>query len=883
MSDSTAFHLLQGDAPLGNDPREVELRRLRNELEARDRQETAIAELGQAALTGVDPLILLGQACALVELTLRVSHVRALEITPAGSMIVRTALGSNETFARCTRDADEDESIGMVTLLGDAPLTFDSLEDETRFKATHLHLAHGVRSGAGVVIRTQYGPFGVLLAYSTERRPFTDYELAFLRSTANIVGEAMTRGRTEQALHKSEARLRQLIATTLDAVVTVDTAGHVLEWNREAENLFGIPARDVIGLPFPAELLPETVITTLPHERASETFIRRANGEQVPVEISIAPVGQGADSTLTSFIRDISERKLAQTELEHSETRFRTIVEKSWSGVVLLDDEVRFTFASSSTQHIIGYADHELIGRSLFEFIHPRDVAGARKIFAGILARPAQETHGELRFRHKNGHWVWLEGFSQNLLHEPTVDAIILNYRDVSQRKETEKQLEYHAYYDSLTGLPNRLLFRDRLVHSLSHAKRNHVGVAVMYLDVDHFKLVNDALGHSFGDRLLAEIAKRLQGALRASDTISRIGGDEFSILLPEVGTADGVAGVARKILDSLNRPFHLEGHDFFVTASIGIGCFPADGEDAETVLRCADAALYRSKELGRNQAQLFTASMNERYVRRLALEQQLHHAVEREQLELYYQPVYDRTRRRFVCVEALLRWRDPVRGTILPSEFVGLAEETGMIVQIGAWVLRTACAQLRQWKDQGLVVRMAINISAVQLQQRDLIAQVRNAVLESRIDAEMLQLEITESAAMKNIELTMEVLRELRALGVGVSVDDFGTGQSSLIYLKHFPIDTVKIDKEFLREVTSDETAAAIVSYVINLAHTLQLKVVAEGVETEEQYTFLSHYSCDQMQGYLFSKPVPAEEIVPFLQQAVVKPRTLEIRRPTL
>jgi len=873
MSDPKPFHLIRGG--------EGELSRLRAELEARNRQETAIAELGQAALTGVDPLILLGQACALVELTLQVSHVRALELA-GGRMVVRTALGANESFLRCTRDADEDESVGMVTLLADAPFTFGRLDDETRFKGTHLRYAHGVQSGAGVVIRTQYGPFGVLLAYSQEERTFADYELAFLRSTASIVGEAITRARTEQALRKSEARLRQLIATTLDAVVTIDAAGHVLEWNGEAEATFGIPARDAVGAPFPPELLPHASLRELPHGRTTESVVRRSNGDMLPVEIAIAPVGSGADATLTAFIRDISERKRAQHELEAREQRFRTMVEKSWSGVVLFDHDIRFSFAGSSTQHLIGWEEHELLGRSLFDFVHPREADAARATFAAMIESPNRELHGELRFRHKEGRWVWLEGFSQNLLHEPGVRAIVLNYRDVTQRKETEKQLEYRAYYDSLTGLPNRVLFRDRLVHSLEHAKRNRVGVAVMYLDLDHFKLVNDALGHSFGDRLLGEVAKRLQSALRASDTISRIGGDEFSVLLPEVTSTEAVAGVARKVLHSLARPFHVDGHDFFVTASIGIGCHPSDGDDAETLLKCADAAMYRAKELGRNQAQLFTASMNERYVRRLALEQHLHHAIEREQLELWYQPVYDRTRRRYVCVEALLRWRDPVRGLVPPSEFVGLAEETGMIVPIGAWALRTACLQLRQWMEQGLSLRMAVNISAVQLQQRDLVAQVQGAIAESGIEPGMLQLEITESAAMQNFELTLEMLRELRAMGVGVSVDDFGTGQSSLIYLKHFPIDTVKIDKEFLREVTSDETAAAIVSYVINLAHTLQLKVVAEGVETEEQYTFLRHYACDQMQGFLFAKPLPADEVVPFLRQSQ-RPRTLEIQRPTV
>lgn len=616
--------------------------------------------------------------------------------------------------------------------------------------------------------------------------------------------------------------------------------------------------------------------------RRVETVARRASGEEFPVEITLAPTGSGMDATFTAFVRDISERKRAERELEQREKRFRTIVEKSWSGVVLLDGDLHFSFTGSSTQHLIGYDELDLLGQSLFDFIHPHDVTAARRVFGEVLRSPNHEAHGELRFRHKNGRWIWLEGFSQNLLHEPSVGAIVLNYRDISQRKETEKQLEYRAHYDALTGLPNRLLFRDRLVNSLAHAKRNRVGVAVMYLDVDHFKLVNDGLGHSFGDRLLADVARRLDSALRASDTISRIGGDEFSILLPEVTSTEAVAGVARKILDSLSRPFQLDGHDLFVTASIGISCYPSDGDDAETLLKCADAAMYRAKELGRNQAQLFTASMNERYVRRLALEQHLHHAIEREQLELYYQPVYDRARRRIVSLEALLRWRDPSRGIVAPSEFIQLAEETGMIIPIGEWALRTAVHQLRAWHEQGLTtLRMAVNISAVQLQQRGLVDIVRGALSDAGIEPHMLQLEITESAAMQTFDMTMKALRELRAMGVGVAIDDFGTGQSSLIYLKHFPIDTVKIDKEFLRDVTADETAAAIVSYVINLAHTLQLKVVAEGVETEEQYTFLRHYACDLMQGYLFSKPIPGPEVLPFLQKAVFQPKTLEMKRP--
>jgi len=876
-----------------SNPLTAELLWLRTELEARNRRERAIAELGQAALSGIDPYILLGQVCALVEDTMAVAHCRALEIQPGGRVAVRTALGSNPTFAGCERDAVDDESLVSATLLSDGPFAFPDLDTEDRFRTSHLKNHHGVRSGAGVVIRTQYGPFGVLLLYCDEPRVFSEFELAFLCSVANILGEAIARTRTEQALRKSEARLRQLIATTLDAVVTVDRSMTVIEWNRQAEATFGIPARDALGSPLQVSLFRERDIDIVrllvdryrsgqPRRilrRRIETTAFRANGESLPVEITLAPTGSGPQATFTAFIRDISDRKRARHELETSEKRFRTIVEKSWSGVVLLDGNLCFSFAGSSTQHLIGYEEQELLGRSLLDFIHPRDVETAGAILIEMAARPNQEAHGELRFQHKDGRWIWLEGFSQNLLHEPSVGAIVLNYRDVTHRKETEKQLEYRAHYDSLTGLPNRLLFRDRLVNAVSAAARHGYGAAVMYLDLDHFKLVNDGLGHSFGDRLLAEVAQRLEGVLRASDTVSRIGGDEFSILLPEVSHTEDILGVASKVLETLAQPFHIDGHDLFVSASIGVSCYPNDGADAESLLKCADAAMYRSKELGRNQVQLFTASMNERYGRRLALEQQLHRALEREELELHYQPVYDRARRRIVSLEALIRWQHPVRGLIGPDEFISLAEDTGLIIPIGTWALRTACLQLRRWQMDGVpALRVAVNISPVQLQQRDLVDTVRRVIEESSIPPETLQLEVTETAAMANLELTMKVLHELRDMGVGVAVDDFGTGQSSLTYLKHLPIDTVKIDKAFLRDVTEDETAAAIVSYVINLAHTLRLRVVAEGVETEAQFSFLRHYSCDLMQGFLFSRPLPADGVVPYLQSTTSRPAIAQL-----
>ena len=886
------FAVVQG----GAFDRESELSRLRAEIEARDRQETAIAELGQAALTGVDPFIFLGQACALVELTLGVTHCRALELTGDGHMTSRAAIGTNESFNQCDDDEEEDDSIGMFVLLADGAVTFAATEAETRFKCSHLRDFHGVRCGAGVTIRTQYGPFGALIAYFNEPRELREYELAFLKSTANIVGEAMARGRTETALRKSEMRLKQLIASALDAVITINRRGVVVEWNPQAEATFGIAAREIVGHPLPPNILSARdwrIATRLmarstqqPKKkivrRRTESIATRKNGEQFPVEITIEPVGEGDDQLLTAFIRDISERKRAHDELEQRERRFRTIFEKSWSGVALLDADLKFRFAGSSTQNIVGYDEYEMLGHPLVDYIHPRERGAVQRLFSTLTGTPNKEAHGELRFLHKNGTWIWLEGFAQNMLHEPSVGAIILNYRDVSQRRLTEKQLEYRAHYDALTDLPNRVLFRDRVTTGLAQSRRNKRGLAIMYLDLDHFKLVNDGLGHSFGDALLAAVSRRLQGCLRASDTISRIGGDEFSILINDVAEDESIAGVARKLLDSFVHPFRIENHDLFVTASIGISVYPSDGDDFETLVKCADAAMYRAKELGRNQAQLFTPSMNERYVRRLAIEQSLHHAIERDELQLHFQPIYDRSRRRAVAFEALVRWNDPARGLVSPSEFIGLAEETGLIMSIGRWVLRRGCAHLRDWVAQGHdTIMLSVNISAHQLQQADFVDVVRDALMENEVPPHLLEIEITETAAMQNIERTMRVLREIKAMGVSIAIDDFGTGMSSLIYLKQFPIDTIKIDKAFMRDVIEDETAAAIVSYVINLAHTLRLHVVAEGVETEEQYSFLRHYACDRMQGYLFSPPVSPAEVYDVIARPMPRPRTLEIAVP--
>jgi diguanylate cyclase (GGDEF)-like protein len=428
------------------------------------------------------------------------------------------------------------------------------------------------------------------------------------------------------------------------------------------------------------------------------------------------------------------------------------------------------------------------------------------------------------------------------------------------------QEIEHLAYHDPLTGLPNRPLFIDRLIVALAQASRDGQKLAVLFLDVDRFKDVNDSLGHTSGDALLKAVASRVRNSVREGDTVARFGGDEFTLLIPKIDQVDDVAKIAQKIIEALRVPFQLHEQDLFVSASIGVSIYPADGHDPETLVRNADTAMYRAKEQGRDSYQLYAPAMNARALERLALENLLRRAVEHDELVLHYQPLIDTKSRAITGVEALVRWRHPELGLLLPAQFISVAEVSGVILPIGEWILRTACAQVREWQRRHESLMMSVNLSARQFQQPDLVDQVRRALEESGVEPWRLQLEITESHAMQNTESSIFTLRELKELGVRIAMDDFGTGYSSLNYLKRFPIDTLKLDQSFIRDITTDPADAAIVSAVIAMAHSLSIEVVAEGVETKEQLEFLARQNCDVIQGFLFSAPMPAEELVRFL-----------------
>ncbi len=462
-----------------------------------------------------------------------------------------------------------------------------------------------------------------------------------------------------------------------------------------------------------------------------------------------------------------------------------------------------------------------------------------------------------------------LQNGAQDYLVKGRGDAhtLVRALRYAVERKQSEDKLTYLAQYDHLTGLPNRALFRDRLNHAMTLVTRYQGTTGLMFLDLDHFKEINDTLGHDVGDLLLKAMAVRLKNCVREGDTLARLGGDEFTIILDNLGGADDATAVAEKIIAAMQPPFELGEHEIFVTTSVGIALYPNGGKTAEDLIKHADAAMYHAKSLGRNNYQFYTATLDSQGLQRMTLENRLRHALEREEFLIYYQPLIDPHSKRITGAEALLRWQPAGEELILPGEFIYLLEQTGLIIAVGKWVLHTACARNRAWQNDGLApIPVAVNLSARQFRQKELAATVERALLATGLESQYLQMELTEGLLMENTGLTDRTLTTLKDMGVRLSVDDFGTGYSSLSYLKRFPLDTLKIDQSFVHDLATGPTDPALVNAIIALGHSLRLTVVAEGVETAEQLAFLSKRGCDEVQGYYFSHPLPAAEFTAML-----------------
>jgi diguanylate cyclase (GGDEF)-like protein/PAS domain S-box-containing protein len=559
---------------------------------------------------------------------------------------------------------------------------------------------------------------------------------------------------------------------------------------------------------------------------------------------------------------------VAQRAAQVNEARLRSLVQHSSDVISIIAPDGTVQFVSPSIKRVLGYEASELIGTSLLRLLHPEDVARGREILSrnGLAAGgPGEPTEPvEWRVRHRDGRWLDLETVGTNLLHDPIVRGIVINTRDVSERRLLEAQLKHQAFHDPLTGLANRSLFIDRVTHALARARRARSTVAVLFLDLDNFKNINDSLGHVAGDRLLVAAAVRLVGCVRTTDTAARLGGDEFAVLLEDPSGDDSAPAVAERITTAMAAPFTVEGKEVFVSASVGIATAEAassNGEAASDLLRNADMAMYTAKSRGKARYELFEQRMHREAMERLEIEGDLRRAVERGEFLLLYQPIVDLKTGAVSGVESLLRWQHPMRGVVYPSQFIPLAEETGLIVPLGTWVLREACRQARLWdpKLDGSFT-LTVNVSGHQLQHPGYVDSVKNALAEFEWPAERMVLEITESTLMQNADIMLQRLEALKVVGVRLAIDDFGTGYSSLSYLQRFPIDILKIAKPFVDGIGSARAESALARAIIGLGETLCLRTIAEGIEAHEQLIGLRQLGCELGQGYYFAQPLSGD-----------------------
>ncbi|MEN9805729.1 MAG: hypothetical protein RL756_237 [Pseudomonadota bacterium] len=573
-----------------------------------------------------------------------------------------------------------------------------------------------------------------------------------------------------------------------------------------------------------------------------------------------------------------------QTQLRDSESLHRFIVNSSPDLVYILDPEGRITFVNDRVEPMLGYRREELIGRHFHELVDANSLEAARDQFIERRTGRRASAQFEVRLRRRpvrddlratRSHLVWAEITSQGIYrdaNERDAAGFLGSYgtaRDVSARKEAEETISFQAYHDLLTHLPNRVLLKDRLSLAIAQAARNGRMLAVLFLDLDRFKVVNDTLGHSVGDRLLQAVAGRLSSSLRAGDTLARFGGDEFTLLLPDIRRREDAGLIADKILEQLKRSFTIDGHELFVGASIGIAIYPESGATEEALVQSADIAMYHVKARGKNGYQFFSEAMNESLSSRLALERELRKALSADELEIHYQPVVAASSGRITGVEALVRWRHPVRGLLEPDAFLPIALETGLLPQLDRRVQRQALKDLARWRTAGNAeLRLAVNVSAHQLELEQFVPQLLADVAEAGLYPADVKLEITENLMLRDIDMVVPKLRALRAAGVRIAIDDFGTGYSSLSYLRQFPVDALKVDRSFVADIRADAGDPSILDAIVAMARGLKLELVAEGVENRLQLCRLVAMGCTELQGYVFSCPVNAARFSEFLQE---------------
>jgi len=695
--------------------------------------------------------------------------------------------------------------------------------------------------------------------------------------------------RRDMAAQQEPLRLAAVVENSEDAINSVDLDGTVTSWNAGAERTYGYSAAEALGRHISFCLPPEKhgELNGLLQKIAGGEVIERfdtqrltKSGAIIDVSLSVSAIkdktgtivgvsGIGRDVTAQRQAQDalrveVMAREQAESELRRSEERMRMAMKAAkigfWDLDVIKDEHVW----SDTCKALLGVApDSPASYQSLMNAVHPDDW----KMMQAEIDGAIQEKRDYIvEFRvvwpENSVHWRTSSGqaFYDDTGHVTRMSGITM---DIDERKQAEERVQFLAYYDALTGLPNRTLLRDRLAKALAGARRQKYKVAFLFVDLDRFKDINDSLGHSVGDLLLQAVAERLKAWVREQDTVARLGGDEFLIMLTRVKDVPDTAVAAEQLMDAMTAEFVVQGRSLSIGCSVGISVFPEHGADGETLIRSADAAMYSAKENGRNNFQFFTEDMNVQVAERLNLEHSLRRALAKEELFLMYQAQMDMATGKITGLEALLRWQHPELGLVPPDKFIRIAENSGLILPIGEWVLRTACGQARKWQDQGLpAVTVAVNVSAIQFRQEDFCELIKRVLHETGLAPQCLELELTESLLLANADVILPVVQKLKAMGLTLAIDDFGTGYSSFSYLRQFRVSKLKIDRSFVRDVAVNLDDAAIATAIISMAKSLNLKVIAEGVENEAQMLFLQARQCDEIQGYYFSKPLAVDKV---------------------
>ncbi len=697
-----------------------------------------------------------------------------------------------------------------------------------------------------------------------------------LLALEGFVTDITERRRAEEALRESETRLHSMVNTALNVIIVLDPDHRILEFNPEAERVYGRRREEVLGQDYFDLFLPRDLWKVVDDDlksvlagnetRGFENTIRAADGSKRIMiwNVSRMDDANGQPVGVVAIGSDVTERKRG----EEIAARFGRVLDSSSNEIYVFDAAtLKFVQVNDGARRNLGYSTEELAELTPLDLKPEYTREKFEALIAPLKRREVDTLTFETIHRRKDGSLYPVEVRLQ-LSYAETPPVFVAVITDITERAQAQERLQYLAHHDSLTGLPNRALFLERLDHALTRARWTKRPLAILFLDLDRFKNINDTLGHDIGDSALRVASERLISCVREGDTVARFGGDEFTVLLEDMANSDDVPNVAQKILDSLSRPFDVEGREFVVTTSIGISLYPNDGDDSLKLLRKADTAMYRAKEQGRNKYQFYSSEMGARAMEKFMLESSLRHALERKEFLLYYQPQVNLATGDITGVEGLLRWQHPELGLILPTQFIPVAEETGLMKAIDEWVLYTACAQAKAWRSAGIPsISMIVNLSGRSFNEARLAEVISRGLRQTGLAPEMLELEITESVIMHNAQATVEMLEQLNRMGLKLAVDDFGTGYSSLSYLKRFPIDTLKIDQSFVRDVTTDADDASLVKAIIAMGHALQLNVIAEGVETPEQLAFLRQHGCDGMQGYLFSRPQTEAEITRLLQ----------------